>query len=215
MRRYLRNLDWILIWTVLLLCVTGMVLIASATHGDALVAGHNRFVQRQGIFLLVDVLLAIGIISLDYHSLKRIALPLYGFTVLLLLGVMFFGHASLGAQRWIQIGPVTFQPSEFSKAFMIVCLAAFLDERSEYLEQWRDYLPPCLFMLVPFVLVLRQPDLGTALVFAAIAFSMFWVCGFKVSVRPRCYGSLCMNTRETVSVFFWIRSWILSAPDTM
>ena len=180
MRRYIRNLDWILIWTVLLLCVTGMVLIASATHGDALVAGHNRFVQRQGIFLLVDVLLAIGIISLDYHSLKRIALPLYGFTVLLLLGVMFFGHASLGAQRWIQIGPVTFQPSEFSKAFMIVCLAAFLDERSEYLEQWRDYLPACLFMLVPFVLVLRQPDLGTALVFAAIAFSMFWVCGFKV-----------------------------------
>ena len=143
MRRYLRNLDWILIWTILLLSVTGMVLIASATHGDALVTGQNRFVQRQGIFLLVDVLLAIGIISLDYHSLKRIALPLYGFTVLLLLGVM-------------------------------------LDERSEYLEQWRDYLPACLFILIPFVLVLRQPDLGTALVFAAIAFSMFWVCGFKV-----------------------------------
>ncbi len=180
MRRYLRNLDWILIWTILLLSVTGMVLIASATHGDTMVTGQNRFVQRQGLFLLVDVFLAIGIISLDYHSLKRIALPLYGFTVLLLLGVMFFGHASLGAQRWIQIGPVTFQPSEFSKAFMIVCLAAFLDERSEYLEQWRDYLPACLFMLAPFVLVLRQPDLGTALVFAAIAFSMFWVCGFKV-----------------------------------
>ena len=157
MHRYLRNLDWILIWTVLLLTGIGMVLIASATHGDALVSGSNRFVQRQGLFLLVDVLLAVGIISLDYHSLKRIALPLYGFTVLLLLGVMFFGHASLGAQRWIQIGPVTFQPSEFSKAFMIVCLAAFLD-----------------------VLVLRQPDLGTALVFVAIAFSMFWVCGFKL-----------------------------------
>ena len=180
MHRYLRNLDWILIWTVLLLTGIGMVLIASATHGDALVSGSNRFVQRQGLFLLVDVLLAVGIISLDYHSLKRIALPLYGFTVLLLLGVMFFGHASLGAQRWIQIGPVTFQPSEFSKAFMIVCLAAFLDERSEYLEQWKDFIPACLFMVIPFVLVLRQPDLGTALVFVAIAFSMFWVCGFKL-----------------------------------
>ena len=180
MHRYLRNLDWILIWTILLLTGIGMVLIASATHGDALVSGSNRFVQRQGLFLLVDVLLAAGIISLDYHSLKRLALPLYGFTVLLLLGVMFFGHASLGAQRWIQIGPATFQPSEFSKAFMIVCLAAFLDEHSEYLEQWKDYLPACLFMVIPFVLVLRQPDLGTALVFVAIAFSMFWVCGFKL-----------------------------------
>ncbi len=137
LHRYLRNLDWILIWTVLLLTGIGMVLIASATHGDELVSGSNRFVQRQGLFLLVDVLLAVGIISLDYHSLKRIALPLYGFTVLLLLGVMFFGHASLG-------------------------------------------IPACLFMVIPFVLVLRQPDLGTALVFVAIAFSMFWVCGFKL-----------------------------------
>ena len=179
MRRYLRNLDWILIWTILLLTAVGIVLIASATHGDALVSGSNRFVQRQGLFMLVDILLAAGIISLDYHSLKRIAWPLYGLTLLLLLGVMFFGHASLGAQRWIRLGPVMFQPSEFSKAFMIVCLAAFLDERGEYMEQGKDYLPSCLFMLVPFVLVLRQPDLGTALVFAAIAFSMFWVCGFK------------------------------------
>ena len=54
MHRYLRNLDWILIWTVLLLTGIGMVLIASATHGDALVSGSNRFVQRQGLFLLVD-----------------------------------------------------------------------------------------------------------------------------------------------------------------
>ena len=180
MHRYLRNLDWILIGTIVLLTAIGMVLIASATHGDAVVSGSNRFVQRQGLFLLVDLILAAGIISQDYHSLKRIALPLYVLTLLLLLAVMFFGHASLGAQRWIRIGPVTFQPSEFSKAFMIVCLAAFLDGRSEYLEQWKDYLPACLFMLAPFVLVLRQPDLGTALVFAAIGFSMFWVCGFKM-----------------------------------
>jgi len=180
LQRYLRNLDWILILTVILLTGTGLLLISSATHGDALAAGTNRFVQRQGIFLAVNVLLIIGIIIQDYHSLERIALPLYGFTLLLLLGVMFFGHTSLGAQRWIRIGPVTFQPSEFSKAFMIICLAAFLDKRSLYLDQWKDYIPAVLFMFVPFFLVLRQPDLGTALVFAAIAFSMFWVCGFKV-----------------------------------
>jgi len=180
LRRYIRNLDWILILTVILLTGIGMVLIASATHGDALASGTNRFVQRQGLFLAINVLVVIGVLLQDYHSLKRISLPLYAFTVLLLLGVMFFGHSSLGAQRWIQVGPVTFQPSEFSKAFIIVCLAAFLDERSEYLEQWKDYIPPILFILVPFFLVLRQPDLGTALVFAAIAFSMFWVCGFKI-----------------------------------
>ena len=179
MRRYLRNLDWILIGTVLLLTGAGMVLIASATHTEALRTGVNHFVQRQGLFLAVNVLLVVVLLRLDYHALKRAALPLYVITLTLLLGVMFFGHSTMGAQRWIQLGPVTFQPSEFSKALLIVCLAAFLDRENEAPEQWKDYLPATLLLLAPFVLVLRQPDLGTALVFGAIGFSMFWVCGFK------------------------------------
>ena len=179
MRRYIRNLDWILILTVFLLTGVGLVLIASATHTEALRTGVNYFVQRQGLFLSVDVLLVILLLRLDYHVLKQVALPLYVITLILLLGVMFFGHSTMGAQRWIRLGPVIFQPSEFSKVFIIVCLAAFLDKQAGSLEHWKEYLPAGLFLLAPFVLVLRQPDLGTALVFGAIGFSMFWVCGFK------------------------------------
>ncbi len=179
MRRYIRNLDWILILTVFLLTGVGLMLIASATHTEALRTGVNYFVQRQGLFLAVDVLLVILLLRLDYHVLKQVALPLYVITLILLLGVMFFGHSTMGAQRWIRLGPVIFQPSEFSKVFIIVCLAAFLDKQAGSLEHWKEYLPAGLFLLAPFVLVLRQPDLGTALVFGAIGFSMFWVCGFK------------------------------------
>lgn len=179
MRRYIRNLDWILILTVFLLTGVGLVLIASATHTEALRTGVNYFVQRQGLFLSVDVLLVILLLRLDYHVLKQVARPLYVITLILLLGVMFFGHSTMGAQRWIRLGPVIFQPSEFSKVFIIVCLAAFLDKQAGSLEHWKEYLPAGLFLLAPFVLVLRQPDLGTALVFGAIGFSMFWVCGFK------------------------------------
>lgn len=179
MRRYIRNLDWILILTVFFLTGVGLVLIASATHTEALRTGVNYFVQRQGLFLSVDVLLVILLLRLDYHVLKQVALPLYVITLILLLGVMFFGHSTMGAQRWIRLGPVIFQPSEFSKVFIIVCLAAFLDKQAGSLEHWKEYLPAGLFLLAPFVLVLRQPDLGTALVFGAIGFSMFWVCGFK------------------------------------
>lgn len=179
MRRYIRNLDWILILTVFLLTGVGLVLIASATHTEALRTGVNYFVQRQGLFLAVDVLLVILLLRLDYHVLKQVALPLYVITLILLLGVMFFGHSTMGAQRWIRLGPVIFQPSEFSKVFIIACLAAFLDKQAGSLEHWKEYLPAGLFLLAPFVLVLRQPDLGTALVFGAIGFSMFWVCGFK------------------------------------
>ena len=179
LRRYIRNLDWILILTVFLLTGVGLMLIASATHTEALRTGVNYFVQRQGLFLAVDVLLVILLLRLDYHVLKQVALPLYVITLILLLGVMFFGHSTMGAQRWIRLGPVIFQPSEFSKVFIIVCLAAFLDKQAGSLEHWKEYLPAGLFLLAPFVLVLRQPDLGTALVFGAIGFSMFWVCGFK------------------------------------
>jgi rod shape determining protein RodA len=164
---------------VFLLTGVGLVLIASATHTEALRTGVNYFVQRQGLFLSVDVLLVILLLRLDYHVLKQVALPLYVITLILLLGVMFFGHSTMGAQRWIRLGPVIFQPSEFSKVFIIVCLAAFLDKQAGSLEHWKEYLPAGLFLLAPFVLVLRQPDLGTALVFGAIGFSMFWVCGFK------------------------------------
>ena len=179
MRRYIRNLDWILILTVFLLTGVGLVLIASATHTEALRTGVNYFVQRQGLFLAVDALLVILLLRLDYHVLKQVALPLYVITLILLLGVMFFGHSTMGAQRWIRLGPVIFQPSEFSKVFIIVCLAAFLDKQAGSLEHWKEYLPAGLFLLAPFVLVLRQPDLGTALVFGAIGFSMFWGCGFQ------------------------------------
>ena len=164
LRRYIRNLDWILILTVFLLTGVGLVLIASATHTEALRTGVNYFVQRQGLFLSVDVLLVILLLRLDYHVLKQVALPLYVITLILLLGVMFFGHSTMGAQRWIRLGAVIFQPSEFSKVFIIVCLAAFLDKQAGSLEHWKEYLPAGLFLLAPFVLVLRQPDLGTALV---------------------------------------------------
>ena len=180
MQRYLRNMDWILVLTVVALLAIGMVLISSATHNDALVAGYNRFVLRQGIFIGINLILVCLLLRIDYHSLTAVTRPLYIVMLVLLLAVALFGHTSLGAQRWIRIGPVTFQPSEFSKALMIVCLAAFLDRGREYMDELKDYLPAVAYVFVPFFLVLRQPDLGTALVFAAIAFCMFWVCGFKV-----------------------------------
>ncbi len=180
MQRYLRNMDWILVLTVAALMVTGLILIGSATHADAVASGQNRFVLRQGLFIGINIAVVIFMMRIDYHSLTAISKQLYIFMLVLLVAVALFGHTSLGAQRWIRVGPVTFQPSEFSKALMIICLASFLDKQREYMDSLKDYLAPMAFVLVPFVLVLRQPDLGTALVFASIACSMFWVCGFKV-----------------------------------
>lgn len=98
--------------------------------------------------------------------LKQYYKPLYIMNLLILLAVMFVGTSALGAQRWIQLGPITIQPSEFSKLIMIICLASLLSDRINKLDTVRSLLPIGLFIGIPFLLVLKQPDLGTSLVFS-------------------------------------------------
>ena len=95
---------------------------------------------------------------------------------------MFVGTSALGAQRWIQLGPITIQPSEFSKLIMIICTAALLSDRIGKLNTWRSLLPIALFVGIPFLLVLKQPDLGTSLVFLAIALGMLFISNIKMSL---------------------------------
>lgn len=180
MQRYLRNIDWWLVGAVCALVGIGLMLIASATHSYAVARGEAWFVERQGIFFGINVLLVIFCLRFDYRLLQQIAKPLYIFNLVLLLAVMFVGHSALGAQRWIQIGPVTIQPSEFAKAIIIICLAAFLAKRAELYTDFTDYLPAVAYVFVPFVLVMRQPDLGTSLVFAVITLGMLIISGFKM-----------------------------------
>lgn len=175
----LRNLDWWLIGAVLLLMATGLVLIDSATHSFAVSTGKAWHVERQSIFMLVGLVGVVFSLLADYRVLKNYATQLYAFNIVLLVAVMLFGHTQLGAQRWIQIGPLSFQPSEFAKVFLIICLASFMEKRIEWLETFKDYLPVFAYIFVPFILVMRQPDLGTSLTFIAILLGMIFVSGFK------------------------------------
>ena len=175
----LKNLDWWLIVSVLLLMAIGLILIDSATHSYVMSGGRAWHVQRQSLFMVFGIVLVALSLTFDYRALKNYAMRIYGFNILLLLAVMFFGHAQLGAQRWLQLGPLSFQPSEFAKVFLIISLAAFVDRRVEWLEDFKDYLPIFIYILIPFFLVLRQPDLGTSLTFIAVLVGMIFVSGFK------------------------------------
>lgn len=179
LKRILKNLDWWLIAAVLILMGCGLVLIDSATHSFAVSTGKAWHVQRQSMFMLFGLAIVTASLAFDYRVLKNYATKLYIFNIILLLAVMFVGQSQLGAQRWIQIGSLSFQPSEFAKVFLIICLATFMDKRIEWLEEFKDYLPVFAYILVPFILVMRQPDLGTSLTFIAILIGMIFVSGFK------------------------------------
>ena len=176
-KRVLRRVDFALLLSTVAIVIYGLVIISSATHINT--PGEERFwyVQRQGLFALVNGILAIFFMNFDYRGLSQHGNKLYVFNLIMLLAVMLFGHAALGAQRWIQIGPISLQPSEFSKLIMIICMASILEERMGRLNTIQDLLPIAAYVGLPFLLVLKQPDLGTSLVFMAIFFGMVIVCG--------------------------------------
>ena len=179
-RRILSELDWILIGAVVLLMLCGLGLIDSATHSFAVSSGGKAWhVQRQSLFMALGCLMVGVSLCFDYRALKKYEWWFYGFNLLMLVAVMVVGKSALGAQRWISIGGFTVQPSEFSKVLLIFCLAAFIERRVEMLDEFKDYLPIFFYIFIPWVLVMKQPDLGTSLTFIAILIGMVFVCGFK------------------------------------
>ena len=171
-KRWLRRMDFTLIFATAAIILMSLVIIGSATHINT--AAGGSFVQRQGLFALVNIALAVFFMNFDYKMLQRYGMTLYWINLALLVAVMLFGHSALGAQRWIQIGPISLQPSEFSKIIMIISLAALLEDKVGKLNTLHDLLPIAAFVGVPFLLVLKQPDLGTSLVFIAIFLGMIF-----------------------------------------
>jgi len=188
-RRLLRNLDFITIATVSLIIVISLIIIGSATHINT--PGDERywFVERQGLFALINVVLIFLVLNFDYKMLSKCANTLYMVNLIMLLAVMFIGQSALGAQRWIQLGPISIQPSEFSKLIMIIALADILDKKSGRLHSFQDLIPIFLYVGIPFLLVLKQPDLGTSLVFLAILFGMIFVAGIRTKHLMMIFGA--------------------------
>ncbi len=187
--RLLRRLDITVIATVAAIIVISLVIIGSATHINTPSDERYWFVQRQGIFAIINGLLIFFLLNFDYKMLQHYGNRLYIFNLIMLVAVMVLGQSALGAQRWIQIGPITLQPSEFSKIIMIISLAAILEDKIGKLNTFKDLLPVAAYLGVPFLLVLKQPDLGTSLVFLAIFVAMIFAAGVNLRLLAMIFGA--------------------------
>jgi len=187
--RLIRKLDFTLIAAVVGIVAISLIIIGSATHINTPSDERYWFVQRQGIFAIVDCILVFFMLHFDYKILQRYGNALYIFNIVMLVAVMVLGQSALGAQRWIQIGPITLQPSEFSKIIMIISLATILDKRMGKLNTFKDLLPVAAYVGLPFLLVMKQPDLGTALVFMAIFFGMIFAAGVNLRLLMIIFGA--------------------------
>ena len=185
---YWRKIDSTLLMTVLGLAVVSLLIISSATHANVPDhPGQYDFVIKQGVFLLMGLIIGGASLYFDYRLLYRFVPALYVVNAIMLLVVKFAGTSALGAQRWIQIGPFTLQPSEFAKIIMIICLARLLSNNRGGYRTWKSLLPVAGLMALPTLLIFIQPDLGTSLVFAAITFGMLYICGLNMSLVKKAF----------------------------
>lgn len=172
-----KKFDYILFFTSLILCGFGILMIKSAT----LSYETTRFVETQAIATGIGMIAIIILVLLDYKFLGKIYIPIYIISNLLLIAVLIWGVGldEWGAKSWLSIKGFTFQPAEFVKIGLIVSLAKFIDNNKETLNDPFTLLKILTFAFTPVVLILLQPDAGTAMVFIFFIAIMLFIAGVK------------------------------------
>jgi rod shape determining protein RodA len=173
----LLRLDWLLLAAHAAIVVYGLWAIDGITIHDA----GGSAVARQAVYACAGGLLFLGALFVDPDRYQRLARPIYFGTLAVMIFVLVAGAATRGSRRWINVGFFTFQPSEFGKVVFILALAGFVVERSRSLSSPRAPLAIIGFGLVPIVLVFLQPDIGTALVYAAALAAVLFIAGVRWS----------------------------------
>ena len=170
-------IDFVLLFAVLILTIFGILFIYSAGVYYGVETVSTEY-QRQTLWAIGAIILTIALTVFDYRKLSEISLYFYIGIILVLAYTCIWGRNVNGARRLIGIGILGIQPSEFSKVIVIVLLARYLDVTKRSQKQLLRLLIACFIVFVPMALILRQPDLGTALVFFPILISMIFIAGF-------------------------------------
>ncbi|MBM3268460.1 MAG: rod shape-determining protein RodA [Candidatus Sericytochromatia bacterium] len=173
--RLWRQFDWLLLLALTGILAISLACIFSVTHNTA----HRDDLAQQFLMIWPALALALVLAGYGYEWLRPTARIIYALNLILLVAVMVAGHSALGAQRWIGIAGFRFQPSEFAKLALIITLAKVLSEKNVH-------SPEGIFTVlatvgVPFILIFKQPDLGTSLVYGAIAVGMLFWAGMPAS----------------------------------
>jgi rod shape determining protein RodA len=173
---YLKDFDWFIFLLALAIAVVGVIEIHSATQYDRAQNFHLKQIYR----ILIGLLLMALVMSIDYHSLAENVPYLYAGSILSLVAVLLFGKRVSGSKSWISLGGFfELQPSELVKVVVVLALARFLCEiRTEYLSG-SDIVKACGIVGLPVMLVMLQPDLGSAITFTPILFIGLLLAGLR------------------------------------
>lgn len=172
-RRQLRNFDVAMFALTLLLMVFGLLALISATHGS----GSFSYVKRQSLYMVLGIAVMLGVATINFQRLIKFSGWIYAANILLLLAVLAIGKETAGAQRWLKLGPFQLQPSEFAKVACIITLSSLILARRKQILSGKFILLTAMHAGAPMMLILLQPDLGTAIVVMGIWLGLLWLGG--------------------------------------
>jgi rod shape determining protein RodA len=202
LRRFLsfRDFDWWLLCLVLVLGVISVLEIYSTTV-------HTRFASfesKQVFFIAAGLVCMFILAKIDYHRLIDLSPWMYGIFLVSLVAVRLVGHKALGARRWIALGPIQFQPSEWVKLVLILAMARYIANIGGRNLTWKEIFRAFGMVGVPMILVLIQPDLGTTLTYAPVLIAGLLLGG--ISLRQ---ASILIVCGSVLAVGVWSSGKIL------
>lgn len=194
-RRLLLNLDWpLLAFSLAVVSIGWVTLVTVSAHGS-----RGGLPLRQLLWIALGLVVLVILASIDYRVWVTYAPLLYGIGIFLLGMVLVWGRSAQGARRWLAVGGVGFQPTELFKVIFILILAAVLGGRRWATWSWGSLMVPLGLLLLPVVLILKQPDLGTAIILLPVAAGMLFAAG----TRGRNLGLLALGG-VVASPLLWI-----------
>lgn len=196
LRRYTLYVDWPSLCAMLALSAIGLLFVYSATY--SVHRPYSIFFKKQLFGMLTGLAIYLIYTVLDYRRLARIGYFAYMATMLLLLFTVVRGTIGMGARRWISIGLFKFQPSELAKLFLPAFISYYLFlQHDAFVYSFRHFLPLLAFIGASFLLIVKQPDLGTGLLILGTGLIMCWLAGMPK--KYFLYGALCLLVTAPIS----------------
>jgi rod shape determining protein RodA len=175
---------------------------------------YNQSWLRQIIWYVLGICAAVALCCVNYHTLARWAMVAYWVSVLMLAAVLVFGTVRFGARRWFDLGFFSLQPSEFAKLAFILAMANFLSRPTEELRVLQNLFKALGMILLPFVLILKEPDLGSALVLLPTGLALLFVAGTPRRYLVRLLGGVgVLGALFLVDVLFAPPNWQVKLED--
>ncbi len=177
LRKWLKETHWPLVFAAGGLVIIGTLFIYSAAYHDS-----GNYEDKQIFWVVVATAILFLVPLMGYRTFLSISYLFYVIAIILLLAVFIFGKTRLGAQRWLSFGPIIIQPSEFAKIATVLALANFLGSNNPLEKKSRTAFLALGMALLPFLLIAKQPDLGSATLFLPLAAVLLFLWGVRYRV---------------------------------